>query len=30
VAGVPAKVVGEAGCSEPARSMNQMFPDFEI
>lgn len=23
VAGVPAKVVGEAGCSEPARSMNQ-------
>jgi serine O-acetyltransferase len=30
VAGVPAKVVGEAGCSEPARSMDQMFPDFEI
>ncbi len=25
VAGVPAKVVGEAGCAEPARSMNQMF-----
>lgn len=23
VAGVPARVVGEAGCSEPARSMNQ-------
>jgi serine O-acetyltransferase len=26
VAGVPAKVVGEAGCPEPARSMDQMFP----
>ncbi|MFK8250973.1 serine O-acetyltransferase [Ancylobacter terrae] len=25
VAGVPAKIVGEAGCNEPARSMNQMF-----
>ncbi|MDF2994960.1 MAG: serine O-acetyltransferase [Xanthobacteraceae bacterium] len=25
VAGVPAKVVGEAGCAEPARTMNQMF-----
>lgn len=25
VAGVPAKVVGEAGCSEPARSMNQIL-----
>lgn len=25
VAGVPAKVVGPAGCAEPARSMNQMF-----
>lgn len=24
VAGVPAKVVGEAGCSQPARSMNHM------
>lgn len=24
VAGVPAKVVGEAGCAEPARSMDQM------
>src|SRR5262245_19070670 len=30
VAGVPAKVVGEAGCPEPARSMNQVFYDFEI
>jgi serine O-acetyltransferase len=27
VAGVPAKVVGEAGCPEPARSMDQMFLD---
>lgn len=26
VAGVPAKVVGPAGCSEPARSMNQDLP----
>lgn len=25
VAGVPAKVVGEAGCSEPARSMDQLI-----
>lgn len=25
VAGVPAKVVGEAGCAEPARSMDQIF-----
>jgi len=27
VAGVPAKVVGVAGCPEPARSMDQMFHD---
>jgi serine O-acetyltransferase len=27
VAGVPARVVGVAGCPEPARSMDQMFPD---
>ena len=27
VAGVPAKVVGYAGCSEPARSMDQKFSD---
>ena len=27
VAGVPAKVVGQAGCPEPARTMDQMFPD---
>jgi serine O-acetyltransferase len=25
VAGVPAKVVGLAGCPEPARAMNQLF-----
>ncbi|MEM9430068.1 MAG: serine O-acetyltransferase, partial [Pseudomonadota bacterium] len=25
VAGVPAKIVGEAGCTEPARSMNQLL-----
>ncbi|HMQ58717.1 MAG TPA: serine O-acetyltransferase, partial [Rhizobiaceae bacterium] len=25
VAGVPARVVGEAGCSEPARSMDQIL-----
>jgi serine O-acetyltransferase len=27
VAGVPAKVIGEAGCAEPARSMDQLFYD---
>jgi serine O-acetyltransferase len=27
VAGVPAKVIGVAGCPEPARSMDQMFQD---
>jgi serine O-acetyltransferase len=27
VAGVPARVVGQAGCPEPARSMDQMFLD---
>jgi serine O-acetyltransferase len=27
VAGVPAKVVGEAGCSEPSRTMDQMLRD---
>jgi len=30
VAGVPAKVIGEAGCPEPSRSMNQMFPSTDI
>jgi len=29
VAGVPARVVGEAGCPEPARSMDQLFQDIE-
>ncbi len=27
VAGVPAKVIGRAGCPEPARTMDQMFHD---
>lgn len=27
VAGVPAKIVGEAGCAEPSRSMDQMLHD---
>jgi serine O-acetyltransferase len=27
VAGVPAKIVGQAGCSEPARMMDQVFAD---
>jgi serine O-acetyltransferase len=26
VAGVPARIVGEAGCDQPSKSMNQMFP----
>ena len=25
VAGVPARIVGEAGCAEPARSMDQIL-----
>ena len=29
VAGVPAKVVGKAGCSEPARSMDQILAEKE-
>ncbi|MEL6234234.1 MAG: serine O-acetyltransferase [Pseudomonadota bacterium] len=29
VAGVPARIVGEAGCSEPSRSMNQLLRDLE-
>jgi serine O-acetyltransferase len=28
VAGVPAKVIGEAGCPEPSRSMNHLFHDL--
>jgi serine O-acetyltransferase len=27
VAGVPARVVGQAGCPDPARTMDQMFPE---
>jgi serine O-acetyltransferase len=30
VAGVPAKVVGEAGCAEPARSMDQILSGLEV
>jgi serine O-acetyltransferase len=30
VAGVPAKVIGEAGCPEPSRSMQQIWPDAAI
>jgi serine O-acetyltransferase len=30
VAGVPAKVIGEAGCPEPSRSMDQMFPHLDV
>ena len=30
VAGVHARVVGEAGCSEPSRSMDQVLQSFEI
>ena len=29
VAGVPAKVIGEAGCAEPARSMDQTIYDLD-
>jgi serine O-acetyltransferase len=29
VAGVPARVVGEAGCAEPARSMDQLIREME-
>jgi serine O-acetyltransferase len=29
VAGVPAKIVGEAGCAEPARSMDQILDDLD-
>ena len=27
VAGVPARIVGEAGCAEPARDMNQILAE---
>ena len=30
VAGVPARVVGEAGCAEPARTMDQLLHDVGI
>ena len=30
VAGVPAKVIGEAGCPEPARSMDQLFQHLDL
>jgi serine O-acetyltransferase len=30
VAGVPARIVGEAGCAEPARSMNQIIAEKMI
>jgi serine O-acetyltransferase len=30
VAGVPARVVGEAGCAEPSLAMNQMFHDVGL
>src|SRR5438067_3732071 len=30
VAGVPAKVIGEAGCPEPSRSMDHLFYDVDL
>jgi serine O-acetyltransferase len=30
VAGVPAKVIGEAGCPEPSRAMDQMFLPMDV
>jgi serine O-acetyltransferase len=30
VAGVPAKVIGEAGCPEPSRTMDQMFHPMDL
>jgi serine O-acetyltransferase len=30
VAGVPAKVIGSAGCPEPSRSMDQIFQGNDI
>ncbi len=30
VAGVPARIVGEAGCAEPARDMNQILADKQM
>jgi serine O-acetyltransferase len=28
VAGVPAKIVGEAGCDEPSKTMDQLLQGF--
>ena len=30
VAGVPARIVGEAGCAEPARDMNQILAEKAV
>ncbi len=30
VAGVPARVIGEASCAEPSRTMDQLFPDIGL
>ena len=30
VAGVPARVVGEAGCGQPSRMMDQLLKDLEL
>jgi serine O-acetyltransferase len=30
VAGAPARVIGEAGCPEPSRSMDQIFHGMDI
>src|SRR5712692_4606343 len=30
VAGVPAKVIGEAGCPEPSRAMDHLFPHLDM
>jgi serine O-acetyltransferase len=30
VAGVPAKVIGTAGCPEPSRTMDQMFAESGV
>src|SRR5215475_3522530 len=30
VAGVPAKIIGEAGCAEPSRTMDQMLHDMGV
>jgi serine O-acetyltransferase len=30
VAGVPARVIGEAGCAEPSRTMDQMLYNLGV